>query len=285
VDAINAAAVLSAGRPASTWPLARVSEHDCRALVADLVRHSEAGEQGGEAALQRQRSVVPAGRALEPATARESCGHRAAVASQLLASRGRSETAAPGTDTAASHWHHNDGPATAIPTETAERRWLPDTGHQGLWLKAELAASQGFAEDPDLRPADGGNRQGLPASSETGVHPQPSAVAACRPGESPSGGDAWPANYLQVPYSGAVADAGVAPVTSNHSEFGVDAASGEQPPAECPGNPFAAARDQQTDNTDAFPAVASVRRRTPTPLLSTLRPDYKAGREHPLLRW
>ncbi len=52
----------------------------------------------------------------------------------------------------------------------------------------------------------------------------------------------------------------------------------------CPGNPFEAARMQYKDDTEDRLPPTSVRRRTPTPLLSTLRPDYR-GREHPLLRW
>ena len=296
VDAINAAAVLSVGRPASTWPLARVSEHDCAALVADLVRHGEAGEQAFGAASQRQRSVVPAGRCLEPATASESHKQHKAVAGQLGGEAGGSATAGPTTVTTGSRRHENNGAPAAATPEAAERHWLPDTGRHGLWLKADAAASEGFAPDPDTqlrRPADGGCRQpttqSLPASSKPGLHAQPSAMAACPPGDPPFSHGVWP-DDTHTQYGVAVADAGAIPAASNHSGLEVNTASGEQrpgppPPMDCPVNPFAAARDQHADSVEAFPAVASVRRRTPTPLLSTLRPDYKAGREHPLLRW
>ena len=76
---------------------------------------------------------------------------------------------------------------------------------------------------------------------------------------------------------------GQLPLGQQQASLPADAEAGVAGP--CPVNPFAAARMQYRDEDAAEDrAPASVRRRTPTPLLSTLRPDYK-GRGHPLLRW
>ena len=299
LDAISAAAVLSVGRPVSTWPLARVSEHDCAALVADLVRHGEAGEQGGQAALQRQQTVGPGGTGMTAATPHESHQQNAAAAGQLVGGRTRSATAGSATATSGSRRPGSIYPAIDASPQAVEGRWHPHTQRHGVWLKADAAAAQQLAVGgPDARlrfPVAGDCQppaaQGLSASPEPGLHGRPLTAVVCQSEVAPCDSGAWPAN-THGSYGVTIAADAPPPPATTPCGFGVRPANGEQPPepppqppTECPGNPFAVARDQQEDNLDTFSAVPSVRRRTPTPLLSTLRPDYKAGREHPLLRW
>ena len=289
LDAAPAESVLSMGRPASTWPLARVSEHDCAALVADLVRCGEGGEPGGEEAWQQQQPNNAAGSGLGAAMALGSYERHVAVSNPLLDGGRGTSTAGSAIVSGGSRAHGLGSPAASTAQEAAESRWVPHTGRPGLWLKADVAPQLVRRPDGGMLPS---SALGLLPSPEAESHGLQLAAAPCPPQVPPPDPGAWPAQDLSS-YGGAVAGDRSVPQAPARSGFGIDAATGEQPlvppvpppPAECPGNPFAVVRDQHTDNADAFPTVASVRRRTPTPLLSTLRPDYKAGREHPLLRW
>ena len=199
-------------------------------------------------ARHRGKMPMPAGSGGQP---RPTCGAATARApSDLIESRSRGQDPECRGDFAVEEPARARGLATGDPCAGMQ--------HAAVAMSAAAVTSLALAETGCGGKSDG---SAVPAASED---------PACALPHNSDGGDA-PASS---------ADCEGARVRQHFPSPAAEAAEA----CPCPGNPFAAARMQYSDDTEDRPPTTSVRRRTPTPLLSSLRPDYR-GRTHPLLRW